>query len=145
MGRTRDSNVWRRKFQYVMVDEYQDTNPAQYRLLRLLAGAHNNIMVVGDDDQSIYGFRGADIENVNNFKSDFSAKIVRLEQNYRSVGNVIATANAVIANNPSRLEKKMWTEAEDGSLIHTIEPTKHVGFPDERWEVKQYARRLNPI
>ena len=66
------------------------------------------------------------------FKSDFGAKVVRLEQNYRSVGNVIATANAVISNNPSRLEKKMWTEAEDGELIHTIEPTKHVAFPDER-------------
>ena len=135
-------SYWRRKFQYVMVDEYQDTNPAQYRLLRLLAGAHNNIMVVGDDDQSIYGFRGADTENVNNFKSDFSAKIVRLEQNYRSVGNVIATANAVISNNPSRLEKKMWTEAEDGALIQTIEPTKHVPFPDERWEAKQICEKI---
>ena len=133
---------WRRKFKYVMVDEYQDTNPAQYRLLRLLTGAHTNIMVVGDDDQSIYGFRGADIENVNNFKSDFSAKVVRLEQNYRSVGNVIATANAVIANNPSRLEKKMWTEADDGALIQTIEPTKHVAFPDERWEARKICERI---
>ena len=99
-------------------------------------------MVVGDDDQSIYGFRGADIENVGNFKSDFGAKVVRLEQNYRSVGNVIATANAVISNNPSRLEKKMWTEAEDGELIHTIEPTKHVAFPDERWEARQICEKI---
>ncbi len=133
---------WQQKFKYVMVDEYQDTNPAQYKLLRLLAGGHGNLMVVGDDDQSIYGFRGADIENVNNFKVDFSAKVVRLEQNYRSVGNVIATANAVIQNNPSRLPKKMWTAAEDGELIETIEPSRNVAFPDERWEAKQICAKI---
>ncbi len=133
---------WRNKFKYIMVDEYQDTNPAQYQLLRLLAGQHNNIMVVGDDDQSIYGFRGADIENVNNFKVDFAAKVVRLEQNYRSVGNVIATANAIIQNNPSRLAKKMWTEAPDGELIDSIEPTRHVAFPDERWEAKEICKKI---
>jgi len=133
---------WQRKFRYVMVDEYQDTNPAQYKLLQLLTGAHKNIMVVGDDDQSIYGFRGADIANVNNFQKDFEAKLVRLEQNYRSVGNVIATANSVIENNPSRLVKKMWTDAEDGELIDSIEPTRNIAFPDERWEAKQICKKI---
>ena len=133
---------WQRKFQYIMVDEYQDTNPAQYQLLRLLAGPRRNIMVVGDDDQSIYAFRGADIENVTNFQRDFEAKLVRLEQNYRSVGNVIACANAVIENNPSRLTKTMWTEAEDGALIQTIEPSRRIGFPDERWEAKEVCKKI---
>ncbi len=135
-------NYWRKKFQYIMVDEYQDTNPAQYQLLRLLAGEHRNIMVVGDDDQSIYAFRGADIQNVNNFLKDFEAKVVRLEQNYRSFGNVINSANAIIKRNPDRLPKKMWTNAEEGPLIESIEPSRRVPFPDERWEAKEVCKYI---
>ena len=139
---------WRKKFRYIMVDEYQDTNPAQYRFLQLLAGydpskkTSSNIMVVGDDDQSIYAFRGADIDNVHNFVRDFDAKIVRLEQNYRSHGNIIATANAVITNNPDRMEKKMWTEAPDGDLVSCIQPNRSVPFPDDKWEAKEVCKRI---
>ncbi len=101
-----------------MVDEYQDTNHAQYAITPLLAANHSNIMVVGDDDQSIYSWRGADIRNILEFEQDYpSAQTVKLEQNYRSVGNVLAAANAVIANNQHRKQKKQFTSAEDGEKI----------------------------
>lgn len=106
------------KFRYIMVDEYQDTNHAQYSITGLLAEGHKNIMVVGDDDQSIYSWRGADLRNILEFEQDYpTAHTVKLEQNYRSVGNVLAAANAVIANNQHRKAKKLFTSAEDGDKI----------------------------
>lgn len=109
---------WRERFHYVLVDEYQDTNNAQYRLLRHLADGHRNLAVVGDDDQSIYGFRGADVSNILNFQTDYpEAKVVRLEQNYRSTGNILAVSNAVIAKNSERLDKKLWTDQDGGAQV----------------------------
>ncbi|WP_139652440.1 ATP-dependent helicase [Raoultibacter phocaeensis] len=106
------------RFRYLMVDEYQDTNHAQYAITTLLAAKHKNIMVVGDDDQSIYSWRGADIRNILEFETDYpEAHTVKLEQNYRSVGNVLAAANAVIANNQNRKAKKLFTSEEDGDKI----------------------------
>ncbi len=109
---------WRDRFRFVMVDEYQDTNRGQYDLLQLIAGEHKNLGVVGDDDQSIYGFRGADVSNILNFQQDFpTATVVRLEQNYRSTANILSLANAVVKQNPNRLEKQLWTESAGGSKI----------------------------
>ncbi len=106
------------RFRYIMVDEYQDTNHAQYAITGLLAANHKNIMVVGDDDQSIYSWRGADIRNILEFEQDYpEAHTVKLEQNYRSVGNVLAAANAVITNNTHRKAKKLFTDAENGDKI----------------------------
>ncbi len=110
--------AYQQRFRYLMVDEYQDTNHAQYSITKLLAEGHQNIMVVGDDDQSIYSWRGADLRNILEFEQDYpSAHTVKLEQNYRSVGNVLAAANAVIANNQHRKQKKLFTAAEDGEKI----------------------------
>ncbi len=109
---------YQNKFHYVHVDEYQDTNNAQYMLTKLLAGKYNNICVVGDDDQSIYRFRGATIENIMHFEDNYKdARIIRLEQNYRSTGNILGAANAVIANNTERKGKNLWTAGEDGDLL----------------------------
>ncbi|MBE6728324.1 MAG: ATP-dependent DNA helicase PcrA [Ruminococcaceae bacterium] len=106
------------KFKYIMVDEYQDTNHAQYVLVSLLASVHGNLCVVGDDDQSIYRFRGATIENILNFEEEFSgAKTIRLEQNYRSTGNILNAANAVIKHNLGRKGKKLWTDKGDGEKL----------------------------
>lgn len=106
------------KFSYICVDEYQDTNPAQFRLCSLLAAGHRNIMVVGDDDQSIYKFRGATIENILQFDSVYpDAKVVKLEQNYRSTKNILAAANAVIARNADRHDKALWCDGEEGEKI----------------------------
>ena len=105
------------KFKYVLVDEYQDTNKAQFMLITLLASKHGNITVVGDNDQGIYSFRGADITNILNFEKDFpGTKIVKLEQNYRCTGNILKAANAVIKHNENKYEKKLWTENEEGHL-----------------------------
>lgn len=105
------------KFKYVLVDEYQDTNKAQFTLVTILASRYGNITVVGDNDQGIYSFRGADISNILNFEKDFpGTKIIKLEQNYRCTGNILKTANAVIKNNEAKYEKKLWTENEEGSL-----------------------------
>lgn len=112
---------WREKFRYVMVDEYQDTNRGQYEFLRLLCAEHRNLGVVGDDDQSIYGFRGAEVTNILNFQRDYpEAVVARLEQNYRSTGNILALANAVVAHNTGRLEKKLWTQSAGGAKIQLM-------------------------
>ncbi len=109
---------YRNLYKYIMVDEYQDTNQAQFRLVSLLSEGHKNLCVVGDDDQSIYRFRGATIENILGFENQFeNAEVIRLEQNYRSTQNILNAANSVIANNESRKEKRLWTSAGDGSKV----------------------------
>ncbi len=109
---------YRQRFHYLMVDEYQDTNHVQYLLLKQLVGARNNICVVGDEDQSIYGWRGADIRNILDFERDFpGAKVIKLEQNYRSTATILNAASAVIANNELRKGKTLWTDAGDGEPI----------------------------
>ena len=111
-------NYYQNKFRYVMVDEYQDTNHAQYMLTSLLAGKYKNICVVGDDDQSIYRFRGATIENILSFEKQYdNAKVIRLEQNYRSTQNILDAANAVISNNTQRKGKNLWTSNGRGKKI----------------------------
>lgn len=110
---------YQQKFRYVVVDEYQDTSVAQFHLVRLLAGGYNNVCVVGDDDQSIYRFRGATIENILNFESVFTgAKTIRLEQNYRSTSNILNAANSVIKNNNGRKGKTLWTQNGEGEKVH---------------------------
>ena len=109
---------YRNKFRYVLIDEYQDTNHMQYMLASLLAGGRKNICVVGDDDQSIYRFRGANIENILSFEKQYAgARTIRLEQNYRSTSNILSAANALIENNNGRLGKKLWTDGADGEPI----------------------------
>ena len=109
---------YQRKFQYIMVDEYQDTNGAQYELVKLLAAGHKNICVVGDDDQCIYEWRGADIRNILGFEKDYpNAKVIKLEQNYRSKGNILSAANEVIVNNSNRKSKALRTEQENGQKL----------------------------
>ncbi|NUP89224.1 MAG: UvrD-helicase domain-containing protein [Candidatus Sumerlaeia bacterium] len=112
---------YQRRFGHVMVDEYQDTNAVQYRLVKLLSGSHHNLCVVGDEDQSIYSWRGADLSNILSFQSDHpGAKVVKLEQNYRSTGNILRAASAVIANNTERLGKTLWTGSGDGDPIEIL-------------------------
>ncbi|AUH33896.1 ATP-dependent helicase [Paracoccus tegillarcae] len=113
---------WQDRFRYILVDEYQDTNVAQYMWLRLLAQAHQNICCVGDDDQSIYGWRGAEVGNILRFEKDFpGARVIRLEQNYRSTPNILAAASGLIAENAGRLGKTLWTDAEDpGEKVRLI-------------------------
>ena len=110
---------YQNRFRYIMVDEYQDTNTAQFELVRLLASKYRNLCVVGDDDQSIYKFRGANIRNILDFEDTYpEATTIKLEQNYRSVGNILAAANSVISNNRGRKGKNLWTAKEDGSRLH---------------------------
>jgi DNA helicase-2/ATP-dependent DNA helicase PcrA len=110
---------YQNKFRYILVDEYQDTNEAQYELCRLLAAGYHNICVVGDADQSIYGWRGANMENILNFEKDYkNAKTVKLEQNYRSTGHILKAANAVIDHNEHRKAKRLWTDKGDGEKVH---------------------------
>ena len=109
---------YQRRFQHILVDEFQDTNAIQYAWLRLMAGPETPVFVVGDDDQSIYGWRGARIENIHHFEKDFAnTQVIRLEQNYRSTGTILKAANALIDNNQSRLGKELWTESAEGELI----------------------------
>ena len=109
---------YQERFRYIMVDEYQDTNTVQFQLVSLLAGKYKNLCVVGDDDQSIYKFRGANIRNILDFEHEFpDAKVIKLEQNYRSTGNILNAANSVIANNRGRKDKSLWTENGEGELI----------------------------
>ena len=115
------AGYYQKRFRYVCVDEYQDTNVAQFELTRLLAAGHRNLMVVGDDDQSIYRFRGATIENILSFDKAYpGAKVIRLEQNYRSTQNILDAANAVIAKNNGRMGKTLWTSAGAGEMIHLV-------------------------
>ena len=120
-------DYYRRKFRYILIDEYQDTNALQYRLAALLTGPGKNICVVGDDDQSIYRFRGADITNILSFEKQFpGARVIRLEQNYRSTQNILDVANAVISHNSSRKGKTLWTNNGAGELV-TVKTTFHEG------------------
>lgn len=129
--------AYQSRFRYLMVDEYQDTNHAQYVLTQLLAAAHKNIMVVGDDDQSIYSWRGADLRNILDFEKDYpEARVVKLEENYRSMGNILAAANAVIANNLTRKPKKLFTSKPAGDKISVYSAT------DERDEGRWIASEI---
>jgi DNA helicase-2/ATP-dependent DNA helicase PcrA len=113
---------WQKAFRYVLVDEYQDTNHAQYRLLQLLAEKHGNLMAVGDPDQSVYGFRGADINNILDFERDFpGTRTIALEQNYRSTNSILDAANNVISNNRERKPKQLWSELGDGEPVRVLE------------------------
>jgi DNA helicase-2/ATP-dependent DNA helicase PcrA len=131
---------WRRTFRHVLVDEYQDTNHAQYRLLQLLASEHGNLMVVGDEDQSIYGFRHADIRNILDFEHDFSeAEVVKLEQNYRSTQTILSAANAVVERNRERRPKELWTDIEGGELVQLSE------LGDEHEEARWVAAEIERL
>nr|MDA3901990.1 UvrD-helicase domain-containing protein [Desulfuromusa sp.] len=135
------------RFQYQMVDEYQDTNPVQYRLLKLLASTHGNLCVVGDDDQSIYAFRGADVANILDFEKDFpGTKVIKLEQNYRSTENILAAANAVIKNNLKRKEKTLWTDSGAGPKIGYLlcqDSEDEASQVMERIHAEKYRGKLN--
>jgi len=131
---------WRRSFRHVLVDEYQDTNHAQYRLLQLLTSEHGNLMVVGDEDQSIYGFRHADIRNILDFERDFpEADVVKLEQNYRSTQTILSAANAVVENNRERRPKRLWTELAGG------EPVRLRELSDEHEEARWVAGEIERL
>ncbi|HEY3551463.1 MAG TPA: UvrD-helicase domain-containing protein, partial [Gaiellaceae bacterium] len=128
---------WQEAFRYVLVDEYQDTNHAQYRLLQLLAEKHRNVFAVGDPDQSIYGFRGADIRNVMEFEQDFPGSYtIALEQNYRSTQHILDAANGVISHNRERKEKNLWSELGDGDPVRVIE------VEDEHAEARYVAAEI---
>ncbi|HET8566606.1 MAG TPA: UvrD-helicase domain-containing protein [Solirubrobacterales bacterium] len=130
---------WRRTFRHVLVDEYQDTNHAQYRLLQLLASEHGNLMVVGDEDQSIYGFRHADVSNILDFDRDFpGAEIVKLEQNYRSTQTILSAANAVVERNRERRPKQLWSEGEEGEKVQLNELTDE--HQEARWVAGEIER-----
>ena len=145
-------NYYSSKFRYILVDEYQDTNKSQFTLVKMFAEVNKNITVVGDNDQGIYSFRGADIANILNFEKDFKGtKIVKLEQNYRCTGNILKAANAVIKNNETKYEKKLWTENEEGNLPRVysakneydeasfiVEQVKHLKF-EEKYEYSDFA------
>ncbi len=128
---------WQRQFSYILIDEYQDTNTAQYRLIKLLTGPHHNLAVVGDDWQSIYSWRGADFRNILNFEKDYpKATLIKLEQNYRSSRNILDAAHAVISKNSQRSDKKLWTAASEGSPIQVLQ----VG--SEQAEAEALVRRI---
>ena len=134
---------YQNKFEYVLVDEYQDTNRCQYELVQLLAGEKQNVCVVGDDDQSIYAFRGADIRNILDFEKDYpNARVLRLEQNYRSTQNILDAAWSVVQNNKARKPKKLWTEQDEGELVTCYEAMDendeagYVGTQIEDWHAE---------
>ena len=133
-------NYWSSKFKYIMVDEYQDTNLVQYKLIELLSSKHKNLCVVGDSDQSIYAFRGADIRNIQEFEKDFqNAKIITLDKNYRSSQKILDIANAVISNNPRSQDKKLWTDNSEGLDVNVVE------FSSERDEAKWITSEIKEI
>jgi DNA helicase-2/ATP-dependent DNA helicase PcrA len=130
---------WRRTFRHILVDEYQDTNHVQYRLLQLLAGEEKNLMVVGDDSQSIYGFRHADVRNILDFEKDFEdAAVIKLEQNYRSTQTILSAANAVIERNREGLKKELWTEDGGGAPVQLNELTDE--HEEARWVAGEIER-----
>lgn len=132
---------YQERFKYIMVDEYQDTNTAQFELIRLLASKYKNLCVVGDDDQSIYKFRGANIYNILNFEKHFpDAKVIKLEQNYRSTQNILDAANSVIANNVGRKDKKLWTENGEGEKI-TFEQLDS-GYEEADYVARDISRKI---
>lgn len=139
------------KFHYILVDEYQDTNPAQYALTTLLAGERRNLFVVGDVDQAIYGFRGSDFTNILNFQKEYpEAKLIRLEQNYRSTNTILEAANAVIENNKERIPKTLWTRQEETSPIivhHAINGRREVEWVCQKIckEIQEYGRSYSDI
>lgn len=131
---------YRNVFQHIMVDEYQDTNSAQYKWVELLAHEHRNLVVVGDDDQSIYGFRGADVRNILDFEKDFpDAEVIKLEQNYRSTGRILEAAHAVVARNSGRRSKKLWTDGPDGDKLKVRQLT------DEHEEARYVAGEIQRL
>ena len=112
---------YQHKFKYILIDEYQDTNPAQYEIIKLLGAVHENVCVVGDDAQSIYSFRGATIQNILQFQKDYDeVKVIKLEQNYRSTQNILNVANEVIKNNKGQIPKTLWTENAAGEKIKLV-------------------------
>ena len=128
--------TYQQRFQHVLVDEFQDTNSIQYQWVKMLSAGHKNLFAVGDDDQSIYGWRGAQVENILNFEKDFEqATVFRLEQNYRSSGNILNAANAIIANNCGRLGKDLWTDEADGALIQLYAASNEID--EARFVVEQ--------
>ncbi|HEY2188975.1 MAG TPA: UvrD-helicase domain-containing protein, partial [Caldimonas sp.] len=133
-------DAWRERLRYVLVDEYQDTNGVQYELMKLVAGTRGMFTAVGDDDQSIYGWRGATIDNLKQLPLDYpSLKVIPLEQNYRSTGSILAAANAVIGNNPKLFEKKLWSELGAG------EPVAIVECDDETHEAERAVARIDSL
>jgi DNA helicase-2/ATP-dependent DNA helicase PcrA len=134
------SERYRQAFRWILVDEYQDTNHAQYRLLQLLAGEQRNVCVVGDDDQSIYSFRGADINNILDFERDFpGARVVKLEQNYRSTQTILSAANAVVSNNEGRKPKELWSDCGTGDPVRVAE------LEDEHAEARYVASEIERL
>lgn len=131
------------KFRYILVDEYQDTNHAQYALVNLLASKYRNLCVVGDDDQSIYMFRGADVQNILDFERDYpEAKVLKLEQNYRSTKSILQAANTVVQNNPDRKEKALWTDNEEGQpIVYYVADNEH----DEARFIAERIQRLMKV
>jgi DNA helicase-2/ATP-dependent DNA helicase PcrA len=131
---------WRRTFRHVLVDEYQDTNHAQYRMLQLLAKEHGNLMVVGDEDQSVYSFRSADVRNILDFENDFpDAEVIKLEQNYRSTQTILSAANAVVSHNHERRPKELWTDIAGG------DPVKLYELGDEHEEARWVAGEIDRL
>lgn len=141
---------YQHKFSYVYVDEYQDTNTSQYELIKYFAGFYNNVVVVGDADQSIYSFRGADINNILSFEKDFKdAKVIKLEQNYRSTSNILNTANSLIINNTQRKDKNLWTANDDGAEVvyknNSVESEESKFVVDEIKKLKNEGYSLDDI
>jgi len=131
---------WQDRYDHILVDEYQDTNRAQYVLLRYLAGAHQNLCVVGDDDQSVFSWRGADVRNILDFERDYpNATVVKLEQNYRSTQRILDSAHSVVRNNAARKEKKLWTERKGGDAVTVIQAH------DEHHEAETIAREIERL
>ena len=133
---------YQKKFRHILVDEFQDTNRIQYQFIKILHNQNNHIFCVGDDDQSIYGWRGAKIENIQKIENDFKPiKVIKLEQNYRSTGNILSASNALIANNQNRLEKSLWTQSGDGELINVFNARSEI--EESRFVVSEVENQFN--